>query len=98
VSRNAECLTSTPPRSRSPIPQHQTGHDEPRRRPEDHDGRARTAELAELVMWLGSWRSCGAPALQTNGGPPRHTSGVTSRMHACNTIVTERHIPSVGRA
>jgi hypothetical protein len=93
VSRNAECLTSTPPRSRSPVPQ-RTGHDEPRRRPRDHTGRARTAELAELVNRLGSWRSCGAPVLQTNGVPPRHTSGG----RACNSIVAERHIPSTDRA
>jgi hypothetical protein len=90
VSRNAECLTSAPPRSRSPV-RHRTGHDEPRRRPEDLIGRALAAETLDR---LGSRGCFGAPALQTNGVPPRHTSGGAGP----DAMVTGRHIASASRA
>jgi hypothetical protein len=93
VHGDAECLTSTPLLSRVPA-RHRTGHDEPRRRPH---GRALAAELLDRLGSLG-W--CGAPAIQTNGSPPRHTSGGTQRdansMHACNTIVSVRDVPVRG--
>lgn len=68
-----------------------TGHDEPRRRPENFSGRALTAETLDR---LGSRGWCGAPAIQTSGGPPRHTSGGSGP----GAIVTRRDIAPAPRA